>query len=115
MAFYKKLLIIFLLLQLVSLVAVAAVKIDDSKLKIFSVVDIVKHNNKKSCWVVMDKYIYDVTRFLPDHPGAFKILSKCCGKDCTKGYADKGIDEPHSKKSHKMRAKMLIGILKEKM
>ncbi len=89
--------------------------IDESKLKIYDLQEFVKHNGKESCWVLMDKYIYDVTTFLDDHPGSYKILFKCCAKDCTKGYQDKGIGEAHSSKSDKMRDNMIIGILKEKM
>ena len=112
MPIYKKLLALLITLTALN---IYSAKIDDSKLKIYNVKEFIKHNNKESCWVLMDKYIYDVTVFLADHPGSYKILFKCCGKDCTKGYKDKGIDEAHTKKSHKMRGKMLVGILKEKM
>ncbi len=110
MSFYKILLTLTFIISTKSLLA-----IDESKLKVYDLQEFTKHNSKESCWVLMDKYIYDVTAFLDDHPGSYKILFKCCAKDCTKGYADKGIGEAHSNKSDKMRDKMIIGILKEKM
>ena len=107
MYFYKKILILFFLNF--------CVLAQPQTPKVYTVEEFIKHNSKESCWVLMDKYIYDVTKFLSDHPGPYQTLFKCCGKDCTKGYADKGIGEPHSDKSNKMRDKMLVGILKEKM
>jgi len=112
MRIYQKFLVIFFII--VQSFAFSA-EIDKSKLKVYSIDEFIKHNTKESCYVLIDKYIYDVTKFLADHPGSYKILFKCCGKDCTKGYADKGIGEPHSNKSHGMRDKMIVGILKEKM
>ncbi len=114
MSIYKKLLTLSLT-TLITLTPVLANKIDYSKIKIYPAAEVVKHNSKKLCWVVIGKYIYDVTKFLADHPGSYKILFKCCGKDCTNYYADKRIGEEHSKKSHKMRDKMIVGILKEKI
>ena len=112
MRIYQKFLVLFFII--VQNLALGG-DIDKSKLKVYTVEEFIKHNNKESCFVLIDKYIYDVTKFLTDHPGSYKILFKCCGKDCTKGYADKGIGESHSKKSHGMRDKMIVGILKEKM
>jgi cytochrome b5 len=112
MRIYQNLLIVlFILFQGISF----AEEIDQSKLKVYTVDEFIKHNTKDSCFVLIDKYIYDVTKFLNDHPGSFKVLFKCCGKDCTKGYADKGINEAHTKKAHGMKDKMIVGILKEKM
>ena len=112
MRIYQKLLVLFFII--VQSIALGE-EIDKSKLKVYTIDEFIKHNTKESCFVLMDKYIYDVTKFLADHPGSYKILFKCCGKDCTKGYTDKGINEPHSSKSHGMRDKMIVGILKEKM
>lgn len=36
--------------------------------------EVAKHNTKKSCWIVLDSNVYDVTRFLGSHPGGAAIL-----------------------------------------
>lgn len=41
--------------------------------------DVIKHNSKNSCWIVLDSKVYDVTRFLGSHPGGAAILLKQAG------------------------------------
>jgi len=48
--------------------------------------EIAKHNSKQSCWVVIHGKAYDVTEFLPEHPGGPKIILKYAGKDATEAY-----------------------------
>ena len=49
--------------------------------------DIAKHNSRDSCWVIVHGKAYDVTEFLPEHPGGPKIILKYAGKDATEEYA----------------------------
>ncbi|KAK9234551.1 FMN-dependent dehydrogenase-domain-containing protein [Lipomyces kononenkoae] len=48
--------------------------------------EISKHNTKDSCWVIVHGKAYDVTDFLPEHPGGQKIILKYAGKDATKEF-----------------------------
>ncbi|KAK9312963.1 FMN-dependent dehydrogenase-domain-containing protein [Lipomyces starkeyi] len=48
--------------------------------------EIGKHNTKESCWVIVHGKAYDVTEFLPEHPGGQKIILKYAGKDATKEF-----------------------------
>jgi L-lactate dehydrogenase (cytochrome) len=48
--------------------------------------EISKHNSKESCWVVIHGKAYDVTEFLPEHPGGQKIILKYAGKDATEEF-----------------------------
>lgn len=48
--------------------------------------EIAKHNSKDSCWVIVHGKAYDVTEFLPEHPGGPKIILKYAGKDATEEY-----------------------------
>jgi L-lactate dehydrogenase (cytochrome) len=41
--------------------------------------EVAKHNSKDSCWVVIESTVYDVTRFLPQHPGGPAKLLKYAG------------------------------------
>ncbi|KAF2813894.1 uncharacterized protein BDZ99DRAFT_567610 [Mytilinidion resinicola] len=48
--------------------------------------DIAKHNSRDSCWVIIHGRAYDVTDFLPEHPGGPKIILKYAGKDATEEF-----------------------------
>lgn len=49
--------------------------------------EIAQHNSAESCWVIVHGKAYDVTEFLPEHPGGPKIILKYAGKDATEEYA----------------------------
>ncbi|ODV60213.1 L-lactate dehydrogenase (cytochrome) [Ascoidea rubescens DSM 1968] len=51
-----------------------------------SISEVKKHDNANDCWVIVNNKIYDVTEFLPEHPGGQKIILKFAGKDCTKKF-----------------------------
>ncbi|KAG6321387.1 hypothetical protein E4U44_005179 [Claviceps purpurea] len=48
--------------------------------------DIEKHNDENSCWVIIHGYAYDVTDFLPEHPGGSGVILKHAGKDATEEF-----------------------------
>ncbi|KAJ4156896.1 Cytochrome b2, mitochondrial precursor [Fusarium falciforme] len=48
--------------------------------------EVAEHNNADSCWVIVHGKAYDVTEFLPEHPGGKKIILKYAGKDATEEY-----------------------------
>lgn len=48
--------------------------------------DVQKHNKQDDCWVIVHGKVYDVTEFLPEHPGGSKIILKYAGKDATKKF-----------------------------
>lgn len=48
--------------------------------------EVQKHNLKNDCWVIIHNRVYDVTDFLPEHPGGPDIILKYAGKDATKAF-----------------------------
>ncbi|KAK8169678.1 FMN-dependent dehydrogenase-domain-containing protein [Phyllosticta citrichinensis] len=48
--------------------------------------DVAKHDSRESCWVIVHGRAYDVTEFLPEHPGGPKIILKYAGKDATEEF-----------------------------
>jgi L-lactate dehydrogenase (cytochrome) len=47
---------------------------------------VAKHNTAESCWVVLYGNVYDVTRFIPEHPGGSKVILQLAGTDATEEY-----------------------------
>ncbi|KAI0842850.1 FMN-dependent dehydrogenase-domain-containing protein [Hypoxylon sp. FL0890] len=54
--------------------------------KLISAEEVVKHTTPESCWVVLYGNVYDVTEFLPSHPGGSKIILQLAGRDATEEY-----------------------------
>jgi len=48
--------------------------------------EVAKHNSRESCWVIVHGNAFDVTEFLPEHPGGPAIILKYAGKDATEAY-----------------------------
>jgi fatty acid desaturase/predicted heme/steroid binding protein len=41
------------------------------------------HNSKEDCWVAVDGKVYDVTSWIPKHPGGTDVLTLSAGRDIT--------------------------------
>ncbi|KAI5954253.1 hypothetical protein KGF54_002028 [Candida jiufengensis] len=53
---------------------------------VLSIEEVSKHNNRKDCWVIVHDKAYDLTEFMPEHPGGEAIILKYGGKDATKVF-----------------------------
>ncbi|KAI4464309.1 cytochrome b5 [Holotrichia oblita] len=54
--------------------------------KKYSFKEIKKHDNEASIWIVVGNNVYDITRYLEQHPGGKEILLDMAGTDCTAAY-----------------------------
>ena len=45
-----------------------------------------KHNSEGDLWVILHGDVYDLTTFLPDHPGGKKAIMLFAGKDATEEF-----------------------------
>ncbi|KAI0318489.1 FMN-dependent dehydrogenase-domain-containing protein [Amylostereum chailletii] len=52
----------------------------------WSLSEVADHNSRSSCWVIVHNKVYDVTEFLPDHPGGQKVILQYAGRDATAAY-----------------------------
>ena len=45
-----------------------------------------KHSSSSSCWIIVDKKVWDITSFLGSHPGGPEIILQYAGNDATTAY-----------------------------
>lgn len=63
------------------------------------------HNSSSDAWIIIKGIVYDITKFLPIHPGGDGILLPLLGQDATQEYEDVG----HSIKANNLLPPMAIG------
>ncbi len=47
---------------------------------------IAEHNSRSSCWSAINGNVYDLTSWIPNHPGGEKKILSLCGIDGSSGY-----------------------------
>ncbi|XP_038875836.1 cytochrome b5-like [Benincasa hispida] len=75
----------------------------DSSSKLYSFDEVSKHNHHRDCWLIISGYVYDVTAFLPDHPGGEELLLLAVGRDATFDFKSVGHSELAQEKMKKYR------------
>ena len=61
---------------------------DPNAPKKISFFDIAEHNLQSDCWGIVDRQVFDLTKWLPIHPGGPLKLLQECGKDVTHIFRD---------------------------
>ncbi|XP_021112132.1 cytochrome b5 type B isoform X1 [Heterocephalus glaber] len=67
--------------------------------------EVAKHNSVKELWLVIHGRVYDVTRFLDEHPGGEEVLLEQAGVDASESFEDVG----HSSDAREMLKQYYIG------
>jgi cytochrome b involved in lipid metabolism len=52
--------------------------------------EVAKHNSQNDCWLIIDSGIYDVTVYLPQHPGSASAIIPYCGTEASSAFHSKG-------------------------
>ncbi|XP_006837620.1 PREDICTED: cytochrome b5-like isoform X2 [Chrysochloris asiatica] len=73
----------------------------------YTLEEIQKHNSSKSTWLIIHYKVYDLTKFLEEHPGGEEVLREQAGGDATENFEDVG----HSTDAREMSQSYIIGEL----
>jgi 4-hydroxysphinganine ceramide fatty acyl 2-hydroxylase len=72
--------------------------------------DVAAHNSSKSCYVTIGTNVYDVTSFLPDHPGGGHLIVEYGGKDVSAILKDE-LSHSHSEAAYEILDESLVGFV----
>ncbi|XP_005356388.1 cytochrome b5 [Microtus ochrogaster] len=75
--------------------------------KYYTLEEIQKHKDSKSTWVILHHKVYDLTKFLEEHPGGEEVLREQAGGDATENFEDVG----HSTDARELSKTYIIGEL----
>jgi len=79
----------------------------DPSLTYYRLADIAEFKTETKCWLAIDNKVYDVTKFLEEHPGGDDVMKESSGKDATEDFDDVG----HSTQARKMLEEYYVGEL----
>jgi cytochrome b involved in lipid metabolism len=74
--------------------------------KSISLNEIANHSNASDCWTAINGNVYNLTDFIPGHPGG-NIITTACGIDGTSAFNGQG----HSGSATNLLPKYQIGVL----
>ncbi|KAI6173052.1 Cytochrome b5 [Aphelenchoides besseyi] len=77
----------------------------EGDLRLIRLDEVTTHNNAQSTWIILDDYVYDVTKFLMEHPGGEEVILNLAGQDATEAFNDVG----HSTDAIEMAKDFLVG------
>ncbi|KAH8343151.1 hypothetical protein KR059_005754 [Drosophila kikkawai] len=60
--------------------------------QLYDLTEVAQQNGKngKPCWLIIKGNVYDVTKFLSEHPGGSDVLLEYGGKDASKAFKQAG-------------------------
>ncbi|KAI0254729.1 cytochrome b5-like heme/steroid binding domain-containing protein [Lactifluus subvellereus] len=73
--------------------------------KIVTLDELRQHTTKESLWALLNGRVYDVTKFIDEHPGGDEVILSEAGKDATEAFEDVG----HSDEARALLPGMLVG------
>lgn len=91
-----------------------------SKDESYTLAQVAEHNSENDCWTIINNNVYDITSYVPRHPGGDEILL-ACGKDGTSLFEQRetedgeqvGNGQPHSSSARSQLSQLQIGTLKQ--
>jgi cytochrome b involved in lipid metabolism len=70
--------------------------------------EIKKHDSGTSCWTMISGNVFDLTNWIPKHPGGPAVIRAICGKDGTSAFEGQhaGQGRPASQLSNYLLGKL---------
>lgn len=80
----------------------------------YSASEVSVHGTTSDCWLIINGNVYDVSKFLAEHPGGASTIMPYCGKEATAAFdtQDRGSRGSHSSSASSMLSGYQIGALK---
>ena len=82
-------------------------KVDAKGRKFINKATLAKHDKREDVWLSINSKVYNVTKYLEDHPGGEEVLLDRAGKDATEDFEDVG----HSNQARKELDNFEVGEL----
>ncbi|XP_060248000.1 cytochrome b5 type B isoform X2 [Meriones unguiculatus] len=77
----------------------------DPSVTYYRLEEVAKRNSAEETWMVIHGRVYNITRFLSEHPGGEEVLLEQAGADATESFEDVG----HSPDAREMLKQYYIG------
>jgi len=82
--------------------------------------EVSQHDSENDCWTIIDGNVYDLTSYIPRHPGGDEIL-RACGADGSTLFNTRSTDSgesvgsgtPHSSSAKSQLQSLFVGPLSE--
>lgn len=71
--------------------------------------ELAKHAAPSDCWIAVRGKIYNVTRYIDEHPAPRETITSTCGTDATVAFETKNRGRAHSPGAHKLLDRMIVG------
>jgi cytochrome b involved in lipid metabolism len=76
----------------------------------YTLADVQTHSDASSCWTVIDGTVYDLTQWIPQHPGGEAAIESICGIDGSAAFHGQ---HDHAQEQESILATFKIGTLSQ--
>ncbi|KIM93577.1 hypothetical protein OIDMADRAFT_208040 [Oidiodendron maius Zn] len=73
--------------------------------------EVATHRNPNDYYIVIHEKVYDISKFIDEHPGGEEVLKDVAGRDATVAFEDVG----HSPDALNILTTLCIGVLKKQI
>jgi cytochrome b involved in lipid metabolism len=80
----------------------------NAEVKSYTASDVAAHSTQSDCWTIVNNNVYDITAYVPQHPGGVAEITKICGKDGTSLFEG---NREHDATADAQLARLKIGTL----
>lgn len=77
-----------------------------AQLSTITMAQVAQHTSASGCWTIIDGNAYDLTTWIPQHPGGERAILSLCGKDGTEAFRNQ---HDHAQRQEDILAGFLLG------